>query len=871
MRKRIVCVALLISVMFISAFALFGCNADTGNFRLIVPEKWELEVGDSRSVDYAFADTVTDRRLEWSVSPKSKATVDVWGRVTALKPGTAWVKAKNSLGEKATVKLKIVKQSKSKGTPAKIVNYQGEAVTLGDNYQKLVSYYAHGHADIPDFVAGITDYTQYQRAVTADNAVWTIESYGVLRYDQNATNSRDIYQRFMGDRYLYKKDAPVLAIAADGENGIWTIMEEGVTHIQMVRMSGIEKAIMMSEATETYVQRRGMVSEAAYINGEWKPRETDNDGLWTSMYAAGELMRYSVLKNSSVATDEQKEAARRSAYISTEAVLLLSNITMRQGTVDAYIRYQPNAMYDPANGRYLSEVALKEGGDYSLNIPDVSPAAAFEYAYNKYMQTGESSYFLQENYLKPFTESDWADPRAVEEQFAKRTRNLEGYVSRTYSFREENNPVDGYIYWSFNGDGTATGVSTKTENQLGYYLNGENLRGVVVDASGTIPQRLWNDLIGEGYKIDDIVYKGDTSSDELIGHLFLYKIAFDIIGSEDPEIKEIIASTMDRLAQHITDNSYMMVDGSGQPGTWSKFNRAFFYNSSQLGGAPLTAAVALSLFKVAHYVTGYEKWNNEYMMAALDPAYEYAKIMAQYAQQCYMVLQLTVEREFSNFIDNPKFINSVKSQLKFGSPLAEMLTRLFLNYSDEEMAMLAFYILFQTEDNAELLNYYRSAIDQWWISIKYSENPLWYYIYQLAYPGQEVKDAYGNNVLETAAWSLSRHPIDLRKLSASSQLRDDIAEINLKGIGINDGYPLSYDCADGKLDMSGAMAYINLLGPAAKLKWAVAAPDERSLHKYNGPTYDLHGNYNPNHMEGATTYTLPFWMGMYHNMLKDIG
>ena len=140
---------------------------------------------------------------------------------------------------------------------------------------------------------------------------------------------------------------------------------------------------------------------------------------------------------------------------------------------------------------------------------------------------------------------------------------------------------------------------------------------------------------------------------------------------------------MDRLAQHITDNNYMMVDGSGQPGTWSKFNRAFFYNSSQLGGAPLTAAVALSLFKVAHYVTGYEKWNNEYMMAALDPAYEYAKIMAQYAQQCYMVLQLTVEREFSNFIDNPKFINSVKSQLKFGSPLAEMLTRLFLNYSDE--------------------------------------------------------------------------------------------------------------------------------------------------------------------------------------------
>ena len=39
------------------------------------------------------------------------------------------------------------------------------------------------------------------------------------------------------------------------------------------------------------------------------------------------------------------------------------------------------------------------------------------------------------------------------------------------------------------------------------------------------------------------------------------------------------------------------------------------------------------------------------------------------------------------------------------------------------------------------------------------------------------KDYYGNNLVETAAWALSRHPIDTRRYGASNSKRDDIAEI----------------------------------------------------------------------------------------------
>ena len=104
----------------------------------------------------------------------------------------------------------------------------------------------------------------------------------------------------MGDRYFWSADSgdgKVLAIFADGANGIWTVMADGYTHIEMVEMNGTEKAELMSDTTQEYVSRRGMVAEAYLINGEWKPNETDNDGLWTAMYGAGELMRYAVLRD----------------------------------------------------------------------------------------------------------------------------------------------------------------------------------------------------------------------------------------------------------------------------------------------------------------------------------------------------------------------------------------------------------------------------------------------------------------------------------------------------------------------------------------------------------------------------------------------
>ena len=520
----------------------------------------------------------------------------------------------------------------------------------------------------------------------------SFEEHGVAFADK-ATNERDKEQRFMGDRYFYAADTgkgKVLAIFADGENGIWTVMEEGYSHIEMLDMNGTEKAEALNEQTWKYIARRGMVSNAYFEEGAWKPEESDNDGLWTSMYAGGELMRYAVLKNDPNATPEQIEEARKTATLSTEAVLFLTYISMRQGTVESYNRAQRSGtVVDLETGKYYTSEATLVGGDYSQNIPFESPAEMFEKMNTTYMESGKRTYLqLPEENLKIFNKDGWANPAETEGDYAMRTRNLEGFWSRTYSFRDENNDYDSFAYWSHNGDGTATGLSTKTYGDgSDFLLHGENYRGLKVDATGEIPERLWKDLIPEGRVIEDIVYKGDTSSDEIIGHVFLYKLAYDILGPEDPELAALIANTMNKFAQHLVDNSYNMVDGSGQPTTWAKFSRTYFHNGQVLGGAPLNALVLLSVFKVAAHVTGYQKWEDEYRMAAFDEQYQYAEIMTQELERYHLSIL--------------EYVNSVSPVLGFvirplvGTEVYDTLYRLILNHSDEEMAMLAFYTLFQ--------------------------------------------------------------------------------------------------------------------------------------------------------------------------------
>lgn len=864
-------ISFFMSVWILISSLFTGMIPVSEKLRIVVPEDWELCVGDSRTLECVFSEKITNRKLEWSVDPESVASVDKWGRVTAKSVGKATVTATGN-GFSDSVELNVV------STPTMMTNretikndYLFEALEEVQNLQKIVSRYAHGSKEIPDFVSSVTDYENYKKAVTADGAVWEITDYGVLRTDKNAPTERDVEQRFMGNRYFSSDDTSagkVLAIFPDGENGIWTVMESGVTHIEMVELSAAEKASYMSAVTQENINRHGLINDAYGSPGAWKGSESDNDGLWTSMYSAGELMRYATLRDDPNASEEEIEAAKQAAYSSAEAVLLLYYISMRTGTTEAYVRRQTTeTIPGTTDDRWLSADALEAGGDPSVMIPAKSPAQIFNEAASTYTFFSSTDRLENEGFYYAVSPEDWSNPAENPDvEYETQTRLLEGFPARTFRLKTENYGLYDNIYWSVNDDGTATGISDKSEGQSGYLLNNENLRGVTVDASGEVPERLWNDLLGEEYSPEDIIYKTDTSADELIGHMFVFKLMYDIIAPEDPEIKELLVNAIDNLAQHLSDNSYMLVDATGQPTTWANFGRTLFCTGSSVAETSLHSLVLLSIFKTAAYITGYQKWENEYRMAALDPAYEYAEIASQHYERMMMAVKYTVGDMAIHLLGN--VVGALKD-----TELVETIYRFIVNYSSEEMAMLGFYVMFQMEEDEEILKYYREAIDDWWISIRYSENPLWYYIYQLAYPDKKITDAYDNNIAQTAAWSLSRHPVDTVMYHASNKNRDDIAELSVSAIGLNFNQVLSYNMKTSKPlpeigenpEITDIIKYVLA---AVNLDWAVAAPDERSLHKYNASSYYLDSHHRTYCMEASTTYTLPYWMGIYHGIMN---
>lgn len=788
---------------------------------LSIPEGMEMVAGEHHSIDSVILpDSNPHRGISWSSSNAAVATVDLNGRVTAIGPGsatiTAQAKADPAVTDSGVITVVSSVSALSQVGSKAVVNYGGAAAEEVENLQKYVDRYTKAAAladpDVPDTVKAVLDSADNRSTadVAEEHVTWSVKSYGILRTDTAPAHERDGQQLFMGSRYL--PDGTIVHIESDQSGGLWAVSATHVTHIRMEARSYTDKAAEMSATTQENVARRGMVSQARWNGTAWVPEETDNDGLWTSMYGVGELMRYSVLKDDPSATPEEVAAAQSAALSSIKAVLLLSNITCRTGTVDAYIRplLNDSNQYDYSqkqadNLLANSGLALLKGKDFSTNNPQSGPVGA--------LMRVEG-----EELLAPFFPADWAivNRSSNKADFATRTRTLEGMIARTYRLDGEfpgANFNDGY-YWNIDGN-TATCEST-TSNKVRW----ESLSGTTVDASGQIPAAV-ADLLGAADK-DNVTYKTDTSTDEIIGHLFIYKVAYDILDDSNPEeaaVKELLVDTVRRIAQHFADNGYSLRDATGQATTWGKTERDYFNNSYAWEDCALNSLVNLGIFKLASYVTGEARWENEYRMLALAEPYRYADLAGEYWDRwAHLAI---VDGGLSENASQDEINTWIQQEL---------------NYSDEEMAMLAYYILFQMEDDSVLLGKYQEGLDSWWNSVQYSENPLWYYIYQLAYPNETQTDAYGNVLVDTAAWALSRHPIDTICWSAHNDDRPDAEQ---------DG-ELSRDRETGEV--------------------RVVPQDERALHKFNGSTYELSPS-NVNRMEGSTTYTLPYWMGRYHNMI----
>lgn len=664
-------------------------------------------------------------------------------------------------------------------------------LTLGDNVK----------CRLPEFIKA--DSVNCHCVDSAD-VLWVGTDEGLWRIDETEPDELDRIQCFRASAYLY--DNRVKSVQSDGNNGVWVITDSGLSHIEMRMLSAEHKANLLSEVDERFVQRRGMLSGAVWSEEKncWMPRESDNDGLWTALVAMGDICRYGVMKNDPNYTAEEVEHARKVATRWTETLLLLAYLPAWKGSVAACVRYN-----EPGTNR-SSRSYLKFGKEGKINIP----------------QTGPTGFVHAP--LGPADDDDWAENDALPEIVF---RNIEGYIARSYHVNDpENDPVpywDGVFFKKVQDpDGRMLSVRIPTSSDKGDDLPDF----LTVDSSYEIPERLrrlytaeTDPKSGRHWQDDDIIYKCDTSNDELTGHYAVWQLAYDILGEDDPELREMISVIAERHARHIAENGYAHTDAGGQPTSWARMTREYYLNRDCEGyqDGPLGTMILLQLFKVAHHVTGNERWNEEYRKLALEEPYRYADFISEHYER--------YENSIKYFLHD----DTLSSETMFPMVVKTM------NYSDTRMAAVAYYTISQLEDDPELLEKYRKGADCWWRLEKYGRDVEWSLVYQLMYPDREQYDAFGRPCKDVLAWQLSRFPISQREMMIDNTTRSDAYE---------EDEMLWYRNTETMIPYAVAM-------------------DERG--GMGTDFFKAKQGSNRKILKGAYNMIMPYWIGRYHGLISE--
>lgn len=276
----------------------------------------------------------------------------------------------------------------------------------------------------------------------------------------------------------------------------------------------------------------------------------------------------------------------------------------------------------------------------------------------------------------------------------------DGFVARTYLVPTEPVPDDGLFYRKENGRAVCLPTT---------FAKKKGIAGVEIDASAPIPERLTKLYRDEGYSDDGIVYKGDTSSDEITLHYLLMYFAHEIIGEEDPELDEIIKNAAKNTLKHIIDHGYEFHETStGKPTTWAKWSKAYFNTILGWSDGCLNAAELLMYLKVVMHITG-EKgiWQETYEKLINEEGYG----------------QLTA-------MHNERFF--VSSLIEGVEPVEGLM------YGDNMLATAAYWILITLENDPELKELYKNGYRGWNETFRREHNPAYDIPFMLSCPEDEI-------------------------------------------------------------------------------------------------------------------------------------
>jgi len=235
-------------------------------------------------------------------------------------------------------------------------------------------------------------------------------------------------------------------------------------------------------------------------------------------------------------------------------------------------------------------------------------------------------------------------------------------------------------------------------------------------------------------------WKSTTSSDEAIGHIFVFGAMAELVDDEDLKKRAIVL--MDSLMQHIVDNDMYLVDWNGEPTLWGKWHPDYVNARPEMvGDRKINGSNIVAMFQTAYHFTGKEIYKEKAFELMTEHGY-YKNLMRPM-------------REIGRAPDD-------------ADDWSKMLSESW-NHSDDEMYFLGYWGLYRYAFNDTLKSNFKEAIIDHWEIERPEKEGAWNIFTALT--GVNDFD------LEEAIWYLQEHPLDLVHWRVMNSHRGDIEKI----------------------------------------------------------------------------------------------
>ncbi|MDR0794004.1 MAG: hypothetical protein LBE82_11905 [Chitinophagaceae bacterium] len=232
-------------------------------------------------------------------------------------------------------------------------------------------------------------------------------------------------------------------------------------------------------------------------------------------------------------------------------------------------------------------------------------------------------------------------------------------------------------------------------------------------------------------------WKSTTSSDEAIGHIFVFGAIAELI--DVPEIKSKAIKLMDALMRHIVEHNMYLVDWDGQPTKWGRWNPEYVNARPEMvGDRKITSSNIIAMLQTAYHFTGKKIYKDK----ALELLNKYG----------YLENLMRPMKEINHA---PEDADELSKDLSDG-----------WNHSDDEMYFLGYWGLYKYALNDTLKAKFKEAILDHWEIERPEKEAAWNIF--TAVTGVKNFD------LNEAVWYLQKYPLDMVTWKMQNSNRQDI-------------------------------------------------------------------------------------------------